>query len=119
MRGAEEGREALRIDTPVRRQLHEDGPDELAEPASPFEEAPDRRMRLVEAFQVRGVAAALQGVAKAFRRLAPPGFEGMRLRQPVQRVVDLRGVKALGIVGEPVFLGQIRGLECPPPMGYW
>jgi hypothetical protein len=44
----EEGGEALRIDTPMGRQLHQDGPDELTEPAGPLEEALDRVMGLFE-----------------------------------------------------------------------
>src|SRR5262249_11842304 len=67
------------IRSPVRRQLDKDRAKVLSEPMRPVEELRDRRVRLLQALQVRTVAAELQRIAEVRRGLLPPHIEALSL----------------------------------------
>ena len=66
--------------------------------------------------QMRAIAAELESIAEALGGLLPPRLEGMGGRQTVERIVDLHSIKIAGVVGKPVLMGEIPGVEHPSPV---
>src|SRR5207248_4467952 len=110
-RSLEEASKTSGIRSPVRRQLDKDWAKGLSEPARPVEELRDRRVRLLQALQVRTIAAELQRIAEVRRCLLPPCIEALSLWQMVERVVNLHGIEMTGVVGKPTLLREMPRVE--------
>ena len=68
-------------------------------------------MRLLQALQVRTIAAELQRIAEVRRCLLPPCIEALSLWQMVERVVNLHGIEMTGVVGKPTLLREMPRVE--------
>jgi len=109
--GLQERGEALGIYLPFGWQLHEYGTQKLPQPFCASEELSNGRTRLLEPHDMRAVATEFERVAKTRRRLVPPAIKDRGWRQMIKGVVDLHGVKVLGVMGKPVGMGQVFGVK--------
>ena len=72
---------------------------------------------LGQALDVRDVPADLDREDEPRRGLGHPARHNSRLRQAIERRVQLDRVETLGVVGEPIALRKARGIEdTSPPM---
>jgi len=99
--------EAVVVALEVRGELPDDRPElaRLDQRLDALVEATDPLGEVLEALDVREVAARLGGEHEAGRRLLDPACHGVGRGEPVERRVDLDGVENLGVALEPASLG--------------
>src|SRR5690554_4904372 len=112
----EEVREAIDIDTELRRKLNQHGAELVTEHMHRVEEATGVVLAIREAFDVRDPAAQLDREAKVRRNLVSPPLEQRLLRKSVERVVDLDGRQPRRVIGEHVGRGESRRVEAALPL---
>ena len=65
---------------------------------------------------MRDVSVCLDGEKEVFRGNFIPVFECLLLRQMIEGVVDFDGIEMLGVIFEPLALGQISRIEPSAPV---
>lgn len=115
-RGGEEGVEPLRLRVPVRRQLHENGPEPSPEPLRHLEEARDGLLGIAQPLHVGSEAAELEREAEARRDGVAPARHGLGLREPVEGGVHLEGIEVSRVEVEPARLRERGRVEAAPPV---
>jgi hypothetical protein len=77
-----------------------------------------RLSTILQPSDVSNKSASFDGKKKMLRCSFIPAFKDLFSRETIKRYIQFYGVKKLGVVFEPFFLGKIRGIEdSVPPMG--
>ena len=108
--------EAHRRQWPARRQLIKDRPERRAEQFCARKEELERTLGILELLHVRQIPARFQGVYEPARHAPAPGSESRGVGQPIEGVIDLNGIEALGVVLQPPALRQVGRIEVATPM---
>src|SRR6267143_3650536 len=101
----------------VGRQLEQDRPELGAKLASRLEKVAQRVVDALEPGDVGDALRCLEHERKARRRGRVPTGDGLRVRHPVEGIVDLDRREPLGVVLEHLRLGEFGGIERPLPLG--
>src|SRR5581483_2605252 len=113
---AQECVEPIQIQRPARRQLIEDRAQRGAEASRSREEQLQRFGRVFQFLHVREVAAGFHRVHEPWRCAPRPRRERRRVRQAIERVVDLDGIEPLRVILEPLRGGEPGGIEIASPV---
>ena len=96
-------------------QLEQHGPEPLAQRAGRLAQARQAVGDVGELLLVRDAARALERELEPGGRLGGPLAEHLGRGHPVEGVVDLDGVEALGVVREHLRRGELLGVEAALP----
>src|SRR4051812_23051002 len=115
---AEGALQTLIVAVEVLRELPEERAElpAVGERLERLEEALDIRVQRLQPLDVRQVATGLDGEDETRRALLHPALDRRGGGQPVEGVVDLDRVEALGVVREPPALRQALGIETLAPV---
>ena len=108
--------QTCRVHAPSRRQLHQNGAEDIPKPIGPRQESPEWLARVCKLRKMRGVTAVFQRVQETQRGLLAPGIEGLRRRELVKGVVDLDRIEAFGVVSEPLSFQDLFRIENALPV---
>ncbi len=115
----QEGQEALEFAEVLlhpRRKLEEDRAAFAAKTLRRFQEVLDFGGAVLEFLDVRDLLRGLEDKREVLWSVRRPLLEQLRLRHPVEGVVDLHRLETLGVVGEHPFVLELLGIEGPLPL---
>src|SRR5215467_10074622 len=100
--------EARRVEPEARRELPQEGAELLLKPQhAGGEEIGERRLYIMQLFEVSDEPAALDGEDEAVRGVVMPSREGVGALERIMRAVDLNRVDL------PAGIGQLVGMAQP------
>ena len=99
----------------IRRQLVEHRCELRPERPRDFGKRVDELFAVAQPLLVRDPLPRFERETEARWNLRGPALQDLRRRLPVERIVDLDGGKALGVVPEHLLRRQILGIEAAPP----
>ena len=108
--------EARRVEPEAGRELPQEGAELLLEPQhAGGEEIGERRLYIMQLFEVSDEPAALDGEDEAVRGVVMPSCEGVGALERIMRAVDLDRVDLPAGVGQLVGMAQPARIKGPAP----
>ncbi len=116
-KGLESGRQARRVNPEVCWKLQQDRTSLRTQAARATEESSHRLRRPAQSEHMGQVATRFEAEIEVIGRGGGPPFEGCRLREAIEDIVDLDRLKAVRIVRQPFPLREPLGIQATAPVG--